>query len=64
MIKKILKQIAAFVLFFGIGIYLYKTVPYAFTEPLTTNSGIQYPISLTTGRDAKGKNVFADDEFL
>lgn len=64
MIIKFLKQMIAFVLFLGIGIYLYKTVPYAFTEPLTTNSGIQYPISLATGIDAKGKNVFADDDFL
>ena len=36
----------------------------AFTPPLITNSGITYPISLDTGKDAAGKLVFPDKEFL
>lgn len=36
----------------------------AFTPPLETNSGITYPISLETGKDANGKLVFPDNEFL
>ncbi len=36
----------------------------AFTQPLVTNSGITYPISLETGKDAKEKLVFPDADFL
>lgn len=36
----------------------------AFTQPLVTNSGITYPISLETGKDAKEKLVFPDTDFL
>ncbi len=36
----------------------------AFTQPLVTNSGITYPISLASGKDAKGKLVFPDQNFL
>ena len=36
----------------------------AYTPEVVTNSGIVYPISLTTGKDAKGKLVFPDTEFL
>ena len=36
----------------------------AYTEELKTNSGIVYPISLVTGKDAKGKVVFPDTAFL
>lgn len=35
----------------------------AFTQPLETNSQIQYPISLSTGLDAAGEVVFPDENF-
>lgn len=35
----------------------------AFTRPLETNSQIQYPISLSTGLDAAGEEVFPDKNF-
>lgn len=41
-----------------------RNIVQAFTPPLITNSGITYPISLDTGKDAAGKLVFPDKEFL
>lgn len=35
----------------------------AYTKPVVTKSGIEYPISLSTGKDAAGKVVFSDDNF-
>lgn len=39
-------------------------IVYAYTQPVVTNSGIVYPISLSSGKDAKGRVVFPDDKFL
>ncbi|MCR5737589.1 MAG: InlB B-repeat-containing protein [Eubacterium sp.] len=36
----------------------------AYSEPIITNANITYPISLATGKDAKGKLVFPDNVFL
>ncbi len=36
----------------------------AYTQPLETDSGITYPISLTTGKDAAELVVFEDEYFL
>lgn len=39
-------------------------VTHAYTQPLVTNSGVVYPISLSTGKDAAGKLVFPDKNFF
>ncbi len=36
----------------------------AYTPPVVTNADISYPISLSTGKDTKGKLIFTDKEFL
>lgn len=41
----------------------YAPKVFAFTQPLQTNSQIQYPISLSTGLDAAGEEVFPDKNF-
>lgn len=41
-----------------------ERVAHAYTQPLVTNSGIVYPISLSTGCDASGRLIFPDSNFF
>lgn len=62
-----LKKIMMLVLAVTLNITLISTNKMnvqAFTPPVVTNSGITYPISLETGNDATGKQVFPDKGFL
>ena len=62
-VKKNITFMLAFALVVtSMNIYQYKIQ--AFTPPLITNSGITYPISLETGKDASEKVVFQDKGFL
>ena len=55
-VKKNITFMLAFALVVtSMNIYQYKIQ--AFTPPLITNSGITYPISLETGKDASEKVV-------
>lgn len=60
------KVAVCFLLFFAAvsGFVLSSARSFAYTPALETNNGITYPVSLETGLDEKGKNVFPDHAFL
>lgn len=61
------KKLAAFVLVITLsatGMIINKKEAMAYTQPVITNSGITYPISLDSGKDLTGKTVFSDKKFL
>lgn len=64
MIKYVKWMLCCLLLFMVVEIGADSRLISAYTEPLVTNSGITYPISLSTGKDAKGRTVFADEAFL
>lgn len=64
MIKYSKWMLCCLLLFIAVGIGTDSRMVLAYTEPLVTNSGITYPISLSTGKDAKGKTVFDDEAFF
>lgn len=61
------KRFMAWLLVLAFMLGLFDTIPLtvqAYTPPLVTNSGIVYPISLSTGKDAAGRLVFPDKNFF
>lgn len=60
--RRVLKVV--FMLLFIISNFALPIRLNAYTQPLNTKSGITYPISLSTGKDSKGKIVIPDKNFL